>query len=907
MEQRGVELLEQFFLAYTAGELPPWFYRLWLSLATVPMYKTVQKDELRPLGIRHSLVRLCHAEVIGQSMPAIREYLEPLQLGMSKAGPAKLVNTIKGIMELHPECIVVTVDIHNCYNEQRRGATVEVLRDTPALSHLVTFAAATLAPVPALETGGRPWGEMPTGFGQGDPASGVFQAIGLHPSLVTLDHACRGPAGEGGGLAGADDTIVWGRPEVVFPALMDYKDEIEGRCNLQLAMNKTKVYCREGPLPVNTPDGFKMGGEMVGEGTSKRFVRGIMVYGVPVGSDEYITVKLQERADEIIKDAEKIRDVLSTDRQALWSALRLSMNNRFGYLQQHVEPSLCEPVARQLDDHLWGILEAACGFSIPRGAEQGGLSLRLPAVPTLSGRSFQEWAVRQPARLYGWGMRSLEESCGPAYLATLETALPFMAGPGGIRPQLAALWGGPECWGEGARTEDRWRTALASGSRAGEEMTRVWEALQQEKRQVFRWLEEEEPKVLACDVAGIGDGSVTGDTRRRLTEARENWRAKVMDKGLEQVRPKSTRASWAWRQRDKVSSAWLLALPGPDTTLSSAEFAEGAASNLCLPSPACRGRVGELVKGRTTIDEYGDSIQAAALKGDHWRSRHDAMLHLLHRLCQWSGLECTMEVFNLFAGEVRQEGLSRAEKNRALQAMVPDMRITMPAVGLARGGAGIGGGGGRAEGAGERVGAPGAAALAGQASRVLHELKVISCNSTRYKPTWKERAVDVRARMLPSEYLKKARAADRRSGAAEGEVGRVEAKLVGMGEVRGLVVGNFGEVSTDTHNLVAAMANSRVRVAGPSRGRRGWMRGEEAERAMAVTAIRRRLGVMVVRCQASSLLGRLETLGLGGAAAAGRRWQAAELQRRWRQEEQAHCMAARQAYSALRTGFAKKD
>ena len=201
----------------------------------------------------------------------------------------------------------------------------------------------------------------------------------------------------------------------------------------------------------------------------------------------------------------------------------------------------------------------------------------------------------------------------------------------------------------------------------------------------------------------------------------------------------------------------------------------------------------------------------------------------------------------------------------------------MPAAGIARGGAGIGGGGDRAEGAGERVGAPGGAALAGQSSGVLHELKVISCNSTRYKPTWKKRAVDVRAQKLPAEYLQKARAADRRSGTAEGEVGRVEAKLVAMGEVRGLVAGNFGEVSTDTHTLVAAMANSRVRVAGPSRGRRGRMRGEEAERAIAVTAIRRKLGVMTVRCQASSLLGRLEALGPGGAAAAGRRWQATEL------------------------------
>ena len=159
---------------------------------------------------------------------------------------------------------------------------------------------------------------------------------------------------------------------------------------------------------------------------------------------------------------------------------------------------------------------------------------------------------------------------------------------------------------------------------------------------------------------------------------------------------------------------------------------------------------------------------------------------------------------------------------------------------------------------------------------------MISCNSTRYKPTWKKRAVDVRAQKLPAEYLQKARAADRRSGTAEGEVGRVEAKLVAMGEVRGLVAGNFGEVSTDTHTLVAAMANSRVRVAGPSRGRRGRMRGEEAERVIVVTAIRRKLGVMAMRCQASGACLR-------------------------RQEEQAHSLAARQSHSMLQTSYSKID
>ena len=54
---------------------------------------------------------------------------------------------------------------------------------------------------------------------------------------------------------------------------------------------------------------------------------------------------------------------------------------------------------------------------------------------------------------------------------------------------------------------------------------------------------------------------------------------------------------------------------------------------------------------------------------------------------------------------------------------------------------------------------------------------------------------------------------------------------------------------------------------------------------MAVSALRRRLGVLNVRCEACLfLLGRLNTLGPGSSAAAGGRWQAAELERSWRPE-----------------------
>jgi hypothetical protein len=95
----------------------------------------------------------------------------------------------------------------------------------------------------------------------------------------------------------------------------------------------------------------------------------------------------------------------------------------------------------------------------------------------------------------------------------------------------------------------------------------------------------------------------------------------------------------------------------------------------------------------------------------------------------------------------------------------------------------------------------------GQKRDELAELKVVCCCPSRYTlippHPFPDReyvkAVDKRARVLTEEYIKKARNVDRMYwGAAEGTVGRVERKLVDMGEeVRGLVFGAFGEASSD--------------------------------------------------------------------------------------------------------------
>ena len=234
---------------------------------------------------------------------------------------------------------------------------------------------------------------------------------------------------------------------------------------------------------------------------------------------EFIIFKLREAAGEILRDAEATTEVLTSDRQALWAALRLSINQQFGYLMQHSPPSLCRPVAEELETKLWKVLETAAGFNIPRGVEPGGLSLRVPEIPTLDHQSFQEWAVRLPVRLYGWGLRSLADTCGPAFLGTLETAVPYMAGVGQICPMLEEIFGGEECWGAGAAREERWRSVLDSGCREGMEMKKVWHQITEEGQQAARLLGKELPKVVVTPLPGLGEGSVCGATRGRQVEA----------------------------------------------------------------------------------------------------------------------------------------------------------------------------------------------------------------------------------------------------------------------------------------------------------------------------------------------------------------------------------------------------
>ena len=113
-------------------------------------------------------------------------------------------------------------------------------------------------------------------------------------------------------------------------------------------------------------------------------------------------------------------------------------------------------------------------------------------------------------------------------------------------------------------------------------------------------------------------------------------------------------------------------------------------------------KLGQVIRGRQEVDLFGEVVQSTITTGDHYRKRHDAYKMRLFQMCQWAGLEAEVEVFNLFAASIPQEGLSRMERGRKVQSIVPDMRIWIPEE--------------------------------GNFVPRLHELKIISSSKIRYNP-----------------------------------------------------------------------------------------------------------------------------------------------------------------------------
>ena len=142
-------------------------------------------------------------------------------------------------------------------------------------------------------------------------------------------------------------------------------------------------------------------------------------------------------------------------------------------------------------------------------------------------------------------------------------------------------------------------------------------------------------------------------------------------------------------------------------------------------------------------------------------------------------------------------------------------------------------------------------------------------------------AVANRAAAVPTDYVRHARSID----AEHNLGGAAEARLRALGEVAGLVVGQYAEASAELHSLLDAIAAAMA----ARRWRRLGFRSEAECLSACTTLVRRRVGVAAVRAFARHRLARVPYVGLPRAV----------IVRHMRRQELARAGAARGHVSAV--------
>ena len=239
---------------------------------------------------------------------------------------------------------------------------------------------------------------------------------------------------------------------------------------------------------------------------------------------------------------------------------------------------------------------------------------------------------------------------------------------------------------------------------------------------------------------------------------------------------------------------------------------------------------------------------------------------------------------------IPQAGLSRIERGRRRQGLVPDFKLP-----------GEGGG-----------------------NETLCELKCMSASVSHYprspRPADGIRAVDRRADGLTANYLSSAKGVDwdycgtpRPPKVRRGDprplrqIGPVESHLLTYGRVRGWVFGAWGEASEEVHSLVQKVAKSRLELQDQQPGRRGPAKSREARLAGLVSWVRRQLSYLAVQQQSRLLLDKLQQLGDGAREAVRRRNWAVQEEGAARREMKAQAASLRQGRAIRRSGFAMLD
>jgi hypothetical protein len=400
----GGDLLFAFCKMMAHGDLPeearPWFG----GARLVAMLKNMDADGqpilpplggVRPIAMGEVLRKLVGKVICKQLAPDFRAHFCPdtleegetsalHQVGVAVRGGAdRMVHSTRAHLECHPDWACVSIDCTNAFNALSRAAMMAAVR-----AHFPQLLAFTQLgygePPPLFFRMDREHRILRSreGTQQGDPLGCLYMALPLHEVLTDLHQAHPGVVI----IAYVDDIVILGPPELARQAYLQLVELLRTRLGLSSNPAKCSVFSPTGDVSAFPSD-------MTGARAS---LEGIVVLGVPIGSDLFVQQTVLQRVQELGLVV-PLLDLLR-DPQMQYLLLRCCAHPRVSYMLRGVPPALAR-----------------------LGAEQHDTTIREGLQRILPGAVLSERAARVaglPVRIGGMGLTSAVRVSPAAYLGS---------------------------------------------------------------------------------------------------------------------------------------------------------------------------------------------------------------------------------------------------------------------------------------------------------------------------------------------------------------------------------------------------------------------------------------------------------------------------------------------------------
>ena len=314
----------------------------------------IQKDKIRPIIIQCPFHKTASHILVKALAQKSIEVCGKKQLGSPISGGIEiLIHTIRIILEMNSDFVIIKTDIKNAFNELSREAIINAVNEQaneilPYVHNLLNEPSEVIFNDHKSKVCAQIFQHI--GVPQGSPSSGplfnITQANALqriesaHPDITIISVH--------------DDHYILGKLEHALPAL-DMFDLEFAQLNLERQSQKSKIFHPHHDFNDEETINIEKYNLQVIKSSN-----GIEVAGAPIGSSSFVEDHLLAVVENIKQQLAKYIDITQTqfstkkhDSQTLHTIMRKCISSQFTYLLRCCKPSDSERAAEILDDALF--------------------------------------------------------------------------------------------------------------------------------------------------------------------------------------------------------------------------------------------------------------------------------------------------------------------------------------------------------------------------------------------------------------------------------------------------------------------------------------------------------------------------------------------------------------------------